>query len=246
MGLWNRALLYTGHQHCHSCFNYTQTVCNDKKKQYDTFVPALAAGQPQKSPSDLACCLANTVLVLQELLQYWKTTYDWRKQEQILNKTMHHYTIPLNAIDLHFVHEKSKHKNAIPLLITHGWPGSILEFTEIIPQLVNPGDKSMQTSTVPVLDLLLGQKGRGRANLGLPRSLPAPLLPLPSLCPSRYADLVPALLAAHLFTVYVPHACTVLPLLLSFADTCQAGWDDETNKASVSHAVALLSANSLM
>ena len=102
--------------------------------------------------------LSNTLLVLQELLQYWKTTYDWRKQEQILNKTMHHFSIPLNAIDLHFVHEKSKHKNAIPLLITHGWPGSFLEFTEIIPQLVNPGDKSMQTSPVPVLALLLRQR----------------------------------------------------------------------------------------
>ncbi|DBA80888.1 TPA: hypothetical protein ACH3X1_008094 [Trebouxia sp. C0004] len=51
---------------------------------------------------------------------------------------MHHFTIPLNAINLHFVHEKSKHTNAIPLLLTHGWPGSFLEFTEIIPQLVNP------------------------------------------------------------------------------------------------------------
>ncbi len=109
---------------------------------------SLAAGQPQKSPSDFACCLANIVLVFQELLQYWKTTYDWRKQEQILNKTLHHFTIPLNAIDLHFVHEKSKHRNAIPLLITHGWPGSFLEFTEIIPELVNPGDNSMQTSSV--------------------------------------------------------------------------------------------------
>ena len=137
------------------------------------FVPALAAGESQESPSDFARCLADTLLVLQELLQYWKTTYDWRKQEQILNKTMHHFSIPLNAIDLHFVHEKSKHKNAIPLLITHGWPGSFLEFTEIIPQLVNPGDKSMQTSPVPVLALHLG------------RTAPASLFACPSPTPAK-------------------------------------------------------------
>ena len=157
--------------------------------------------------------LSNTLLVLQELLQYWKTTYDWRKQEHLLNKTLHHFTIPLNAIDLHFVHEKSKHKNAIPLLITHGWPGSFLEFTEIIPQLVNPGDNSMQTSRVPILALLLRQICPC-LTLCLPlHSLPAPLLPVPSLCPSLYADQVSALLAAHLFTVYVPHECRTLALI---------------------------------
>lgn len=80
----------------------------------------------------------------------------------------------------------------------------------------------------------------------LPHSLPAPLLPLPSLCPSLYADLVLALLAVHRFTVYVPEACTGLThLQLPVADTCQAGWDCVTNKAIVSHAVALLSANLL-
>jgi hypothetical protein len=138
------------------------TTCNlsatDRQEQFDMFLPALAAGRPQILLSDFADCSANALLVLQELLQYWKTTYDWRKEEQILNKTMHHFTIPLNAMYLHFIHEKSKHKNAIPLLITHGWPGSFLEFTEIIPQLVNPGDKQMPTSPVPVLALLLARK----------------------------------------------------------------------------------------
>lgn len=77
---------------------------------------------------------------LQEVLQYWITTYDWRAQEAQLNRSLHHFKLPVNTIDLHFVHERSQHKDAIPLVLIHGWPGSILEFTELIPQLVNPGE----------------------------------------------------------------------------------------------------------
>ncbi|KAL0046501.1 hypothetical protein WJX82_002342 [Trebouxia sp. C0006] len=77
---------------------------------------------------------------LQEVLQYWLTTYDWRAQEAQLNRSLHHFKLPVNTIDLHFVHERSQHKDAIPLVLIHGWPGSILEFTELIPQLVNPGE----------------------------------------------------------------------------------------------------------
>ncbi len=76
---------------------------------------------------------------MQEVLQYWLTTYDWRAQEAQLNRSLHHFKLPVNTIDLHFVHERSQHKDAIPLVLIHGWPGSILEFTELIPQLVNPG-----------------------------------------------------------------------------------------------------------
>ena len=76
---------------------------------------------------------------LQELLQYWQTTYDWRKQEASLNQSLHHFRLSLNSIDLHFVHERSKHSDALPLLLVHGWPGSFLEFTELIPLLTNPG-----------------------------------------------------------------------------------------------------------
>lgn len=88
--------------------------------------------------------------MLQELLQYWRTSYDWRKQEGLLNQSLHHFRIPLNTIDVHFIHETSQHKHAIPLLLMHGWPGSFLEFTEIIPQLVNPGD-SYTFAPVPSL-----------------------------------------------------------------------------------------------
>ena len=91
--------------------------------------------------------------MLQELLQYWRTSYDWRKQEGLLNQSFHHFRIPLNTIDVHFIHETSQHKHAIPLLLIHGWPGSFLEFTEIIPQLVNPGDS--YTFAPPALPAIL-------------------------------------------------------------------------------------------
>ena len=76
---------------------------------------------------------------MQELLDYWVNSYDWRAQEAILNKTLNHYALHVNTINLHFVHQRSDSPNAIPLLLIHGWPGSFLEFTEIIPKLVNPG-----------------------------------------------------------------------------------------------------------
>lgn len=84
------------------------------------------------------CC------ALQDLLQYWIESYDWRAQEAILNKTLNHYSLHVNTINLHFVHQRSPSPNAIPLILIHGWPGSILEFTELIPKLVNPG-KDAQT-----------------------------------------------------------------------------------------------------
>ena len=76
---------------------------------------------------------------MQELLQYWINGFNWRAQEAIINKSWNHYTVQLNTINLHFVHQRSQSPNAIPLILIHGWPGSFLEFTEIIPKLVNPG-----------------------------------------------------------------------------------------------------------
>ena len=66
--------------------------------------------------------------------------YDWRAHEKVLNKTLNHFTVQVNTINLHFVHQRSQSPNAIPLILIHGWPGSFLEFTEVIPKLVNPGN----------------------------------------------------------------------------------------------------------
>ena len=76
---------------------------------------------------------------MQELLHHCIMPYDWTAHEVKLNKSLHHFKMPVNTIDLHYVHERSSQAGAIPLVLIHGWPGSILEFTELIPKLVNPG-----------------------------------------------------------------------------------------------------------
>lgn len=74
---------------------------------------------------------------LKDLVTYWHDHYDWRSQEAELNR-FHQYLVPLVDIDLHFIHEPGHGKNPMPLLISHGWPGSIFEFNELIPMLTDP------------------------------------------------------------------------------------------------------------
>tara|TARA_B100001142_G_scaffold310288_1_gene343622 strand:- start:236 stop:1369 length:1134 start_codon:yes stop_codon:yes gene_type:complete len=74
---------------------------------------------------------------VREVADYWANQYDWRKSEQYLN-TFDHYQTNINDLDIHFIHQKSPHPNAYPLVITHGWPGSIIEFHKVIQPLVNP------------------------------------------------------------------------------------------------------------
>ena len=74
---------------------------------------------------------------VREVADYWANQYDWRKSEQYLN-TFDHYQTNINDLDIHFIHQKSPHQNAYPLVITHGWPGSIIEFHKVIQPLVNP------------------------------------------------------------------------------------------------------------
>lgn len=74
---------------------------------------------------------------LKELTTYWRETFDWRKQEQLLN-SFDQYKTRIGDLDIHFIHQRSPEKDAVPLIITHGWPGSIAEFTKIIGPLTNP------------------------------------------------------------------------------------------------------------
>src|SRR6202035_538017 len=69
---------------------------------------------------------------LRGLVDYWRTGYDWRAQEAMLNR-FHHFTAPIDGIDLHFIHERGEGRAPLPLLLTHGWPGSVVEFHELIP-----------------------------------------------------------------------------------------------------------------
>ncbi len=74
---------------------------------------------------------------MQKLARYWTTEYDWRKVEAKLNSYPQFIT-EIDGLDIHFVHVRSKEKNALPVIVTHGWPGSIIEQLKIIDPLTNP------------------------------------------------------------------------------------------------------------
>ncbi len=73
----------------------------------------------------------------QKLAHYWATDYDWRKVEARLNAVPQFIT-EIDGLDIHFIHVRSKHENALPLIVTHGWPGSIVEQLKLIEPLTNP------------------------------------------------------------------------------------------------------------
>ena len=74
---------------------------------------------------------------LQELVRYWATKYDWRKAEAKLN-AFPQFVTRIDGVDIHFIHVKSRHPNAMPLIITHGWPGSVFEQIKLIGPLTDP------------------------------------------------------------------------------------------------------------
>jgi pimeloyl-ACP methyl ester carboxylesterase len=74
---------------------------------------------------------------MQELARYWATDYDWRKCEAKLN-ALPQFMTTIDGVDIHFIHVRSKQKNALPIIITHGWPGSIIEELKLIDRLTNP------------------------------------------------------------------------------------------------------------
>jgi epoxide hydrolase len=74
---------------------------------------------------------------LRALVEYWRTRYDWRRFEARLNG-LAQYRTELDGLNIHFLHIRSRHANALPIIITHGWPGSVIEFFKIIDPLTNP------------------------------------------------------------------------------------------------------------
>ena len=74
---------------------------------------------------------------IQTLVQYWGTGYDWRKGEAKLN-AFPQFMTSIDGLDIHFIHVKSRHPNALPVIITHGWPGSVFELVKIIGPLTDP------------------------------------------------------------------------------------------------------------
>jgi pimeloyl-ACP methyl ester carboxylesterase len=79
----------------------------------------------------------NQLGKLQEVVRYWGADYDWRKVEARLN-ALPQFMTEIDGLDIHFIHVRSKHENALPLIVTHGWPGSVIEQLKIIGPLTDP------------------------------------------------------------------------------------------------------------
>jgi Epoxide hydrolase N terminus len=75
--------------------------------------------------------------MMQELAQYWATEYDWGRIEARLNG-LANFVTEIDGLDIHFIHVRSRHENALPIVVTHGWPGSIVEQLKIIGPLTDP------------------------------------------------------------------------------------------------------------
>ena len=105
-------------------------VLSDLKKRLDTTrLPEPLQGAGWTHGTDIA--------YLRELVAYWRAGFDWRAQEQQLNQ-FEQFTTTIDGLRIHFLHRRAARADALPLLITHGWPGSFVEFTKIIGPLTDP------------------------------------------------------------------------------------------------------------
>jgi hypothetical protein len=132
------------------------TATTARSTAHDTAADAIRPFQvevPQTDLDDLRQRLAATRLpskelvgdraqgvqlaTMRELTRYWATDYDWRKAEARLN-ALPQFTTEIDGVDIHFIHVKSKHENALPLIMTHGWPGSVIELLGTVGPLTDP------------------------------------------------------------------------------------------------------------
>jgi hypothetical protein len=97
----------------------------------------------------------------QKLARYWAKNYDWRMCEAKLN-ALPQFVAEIDGLDIHFIHVRPKHENALPMIVTHGWPGSIIEQLKIIDPLTNPTAHGANAS-----DLFQQQVRQGHALCGL-------------------------------------------------------------------------------
>jgi hypothetical protein len=107
--------------------------------------------------------------VITELARYWATEYDWRRCEAKLNAVPHFIT-EIDGLDVHFIHVRSEHANALPVIITHGWPGSIIELLAVIDPLTNPTATTWGSS--PAFSMLATSRTRVRlpSKMGCPNA----------------------------------------------------------------------------
>jgi pimeloyl-ACP methyl ester carboxylesterase len=78
-----------------------------------------------------------SLVYMRELVEYWRTAYDWRAQEARLN-AFAHYRAVIDGVEIHFVHERGRGPHPLPLLLTHGWPSSFYEYSKVVPMLADP------------------------------------------------------------------------------------------------------------
>ena len=86
---------------------------------------------------DVGWDYGTNLAYLKELVTYWREKFDWRAAERRLNQ-FDQFKTNIDGVDIHFIHQRSKVPNALPLVLTHGWPGSVVEFTKVIPALTDP------------------------------------------------------------------------------------------------------------
>ena len=110
--------------------NFPQAALDDLRRRI------VATRWPEQEPVTDAS-QGVQLATMQKLARYWAKDYDWRKVEARLN-ALPQFTTKIDGLDIHFIHVRSRHPNAIPLIITHGWPGSIIELLKIIDPLTNP------------------------------------------------------------------------------------------------------------
>lgn len=97
----------------------------------------VAAFPWHEMPDDGGWAYGANLDYMKELCAYWLEGFDWRKQEAAINH-FDHFTVPVDGIGMHFMHEKGSGPNPMPLLISHGWPGGVVEFLEVIEPLAHP------------------------------------------------------------------------------------------------------------
>ncbi len=98
---------------------------------------------------------------MQELADYWGTDYDWRQVEKRLN-ALPQFMTTIDGLDIHFIHVRSRHENALPVIVTHGWPGSIIEQLKIIEPLTNPPSGKAEDAFHVVIPSLPGHGFSGK------------------------------------------------------------------------------------
>jgi pimeloyl-ACP methyl ester carboxylesterase len=129
------------------------TVAKAGAKSEDSSIRPFRASIPNAALEDLRHRLLETrwpgrelvadrsqgvqLATLQGLVRYWTSEYDWRKFEAKLNE-LPQFTTEIDGVEIHFIHIKSRHQNALPLIMTHGWPGSVVELLETVGSLTDP------------------------------------------------------------------------------------------------------------